>query len=120
MNKTTENLVQAFKNYTAPKTVQTVYRLTYNKDTGKPIAVITEPTDHPYVEISRELADTQPQLDPRYKVVDGVLVKQVKKIVASEEPNTLTVKLSDSGNIATDDYNMLIINKAGKNRWSHE
>ena len=117
MNKTTENLVQAFKNYTAPKTVQTVYRLTYNKDTGKPIAVTTDLVDHPYVEISRELADTQPQLDPRYKVIDGVLVKQTKKILATEEPNTLAVKVSDSGDIATDDYNMLIINSNGKNKW---
>jgi hypothetical protein len=120
MNKTTENLEQALRNYTAPNTEQTVYRLTYNKDTGKPIAVTTEPTDQPYIEISRELANTQPQLDPRYKVIDGALIKQVKKIVASEEPNTLAVKLSESGNIATDDYNMLIIDKAGKNRWSYE
>lgn len=120
MNKTTENLINALKNYTPIETVAVVYRLTYDEKTGKPIAVTTEPTDHPYIKISREEADTQPHLDPRVRVENGKLVRHVKRLTSTEEPNRLSVKLDPAGNIATDDYNMLIINSTGNNRWQYE
>ena len=68
MNKTTENLISALKKYKSPETVTVTYRLVYNADTGKPVCVITEPTDKPYIEISQEEASAQPQLDPRVRV----------------------------------------------------
>jgi hypothetical protein len=120
MNKTTENFLTAIKNYTPPQVEQTVYKLVYNIDTGKPICVTTDNTDLPWVEISREFADSQPQLDPRVTVVENKIVIQTKKIKEIEEPGRLLVVKDCNGNIATDDYSMLIINSEGNNRWSYE
>ena len=118
MNKTTENLIQVLKEYIPPETVQVVYRLVYNKESGIPLRVTTEPTVDTHIEISQEEASLQPQLDPRVRIENGKLVRHVKKIAQSEEPNRLGVTLNVAGNIATDDYSMLIINSTGKNKWS--
>lgn len=120
MNKTTENLIQALKKYKPPETATVTYRLVYDVETGKPITVTTEPTDHAYIEISRQEADTQPQFDPRVRVENGQLIRHVKRLVLTEQPNKLTVLLDSDGDIATDDYNMLIINSSGTNRWRYD
>jgi hypothetical protein len=120
MNETTENFLTAIKNYTPPQVNAVVYKLVYNADTGKPVCVTIEDTDRPWVAISREFADTKPQLDPRVIIVDGKVVIQTKKIKAVEEPGRLLVIKDCNGNIATDDYSMLIINSDGNNRWSYE
>lgn len=119
MNKTTENLISALKEYKPPKTVTVIYRLVYDVDTGKPICITTEPTDQPYIEISQEDASAQPHLDPRVRVENNKIIRQVKSLIHKEEPNKLRVKQDSSGNIVTDDYNMLIINNNGNNRWRY-
>ena len=119
MNKTTENLVSALKEYVPPETVKVTYRLIYNIETGKPISVTTELTDQPYIEISQEEASNQPQLDPRIRIENGKLVRHIKRLNESEKPNCLGVALDNTGNIVTDDYNMLIINNNGTNRWKY-
>jgi hypothetical protein len=120
MNKTTENLLTAIESYIPPQVEKIVYKLVYNIDTGKPICVTTDNTDLPWIEISREFADSQPQLDPRVTVVDSKIVVQTKKIKQTEEPGRLLVVKDHNGNIATDDYSMLIINSKGNNRWSYD
>ena len=120
MNKTTENLITALENYTPPETLLTTYRLIYDSVTGKPIAVTTDITDKPNIEISCEEASAQPHLDPRLKVENGKLVKTTKRLATTEEPNRLTVMPSNNGDIVTDDYSMLIINNNGINRWNYE
>ena len=117
MNKTTENLWQALENYKPPETKPVIWKLVYDPDTGKPLNVITEETDQPYIEITRKEADTYPHQDPRVTVVDGKIVRAVKKLQLQEIPNRLQVVLNDNGDIVTDDYNMLIINNRGKNKW---
>lgn len=118
MNKTTENLIQVLKEYTPPESIKTIYRLVYDEESGKPIRVTTEPTSDTHIEISQEEASSQPQLDPRVKVENGKLVRHIKKIIQTEETNRLGVTRDVAGNIATDDYSMLIINSTGKNKWS--
>lgn len=118
MNKTTENFLAAINHYQEPAVDAVVYKLVYNIDNGKPLYVTTDEVDLPWVEISREFADTQPQLDPRVTVRDGTVVVEIKKIKPTEEPGKLLVVGNPLGNIATDEYNMLIINNSGPNRWN--
>lgn len=118
MNKTTENLLAAISNYSEPVVATVVYKLVYDRTSGKPQSVTTDNVDLPWVEISREFADTQPQLDPRVTVKDGKVVIQTKPIVTVDEPGKILVVKEPNGNIATDDYNMLIINTLGTNRWN--
>lgn len=125
MNKTTENLWQALREYSPPETKPVIFRLFYNVKTGKPVELTTEnketnSVDIDWIEISRAEANTYPHQDPRVSVVDGKIHRAIKKITALDEPNRLRVKQNSNGNIATDDYNMLIINRAGKNRWKYE
>lgn len=118
MNKTTENLLTAISNYSEPVAATVVYKLVYDSNTGKPLSVTTDNVDLPWVEISREFADTQPQLDPRVTVKDGKVVIRTKPLVTVDEPGKILVVKQPTGNIATDDYNMLIINTLGTNRWN--
>lgn len=118
MNKTTENFLIAINNYSEPEVKPTVYKLMYDINTGKPLGVTTDNTDLPWIEISREFADTQPQLDPRVIVKDGTVVIQTKSLVTVDEPGRILVVKDPNGNIATDDYNMLIINNLATNRWN--
>jgi hypothetical protein len=120
MNKTTENLWQALENYTPPETKPVVWKLVYEVDTGKPISVITGETEQPYIEITRAEADTYPHQDPRVSVVDGKIVRRIKKLQPHEIPNGLQVVPDVNGDIATDGYNMLIINSTGNNRWRYD
>lgn len=118
MNKTTENLLAAISNYSEPVVATVVYKLVYDRTSGKPLSVTTDDVNLPWVEISREFADTQPQLDPRVTVKDGKVVIQTKPLVIVDEPGKILVVNEPNGNIATDDYNMLIINTLGTNRWN--
>jgi len=120
MNKTTENLWKALENYTPPEIKPMVWKLIYNPVTGKPITVTSDETEHPYIEISRNEVDTYPHQDPRVSVVDGKLVRRVKKLNLQEIPNRLQVFPANNGNIATDAYNMLLINSNGNNRWKYD
>ena len=120
MNKTTENFLAAISSYQPPKVVVPTYRLIYDPATGKPTSVTTEDTDQPWIAITREQADAQPQLDSRARVENGRLVIRVKTQICVEEPNQLRVRADGNGNIATDDYSMLIISSKGKNRWTYE
>lgn len=120
MNKTTENLWRALENYVPPKTKPVVYKLVYDPATGKPLDVTTTETDQPYIEITRKEADTYPHQDPRVSVVDGKIVRRIKKLQSHEIPNRLQVVADTNGDIATDDYNMLIINSSSNNRWKYD
>jgi hypothetical protein len=120
MNKTTENLWKALENYIPPVNKTLVWKLIYDPETGKPISVTTDETDQPYIEISRNEADTYPHQDPRVSVVDGKIVRRVKKLSLQEIPNRLQVFPNDKGNIATDTYNMLLLNSSGNNRWKYD
>lgn len=117
MNKTTENLLQALKNYVPPETKPVVWKLIYDPETGKTVNLTTEETDLPHIIITREEADTYPHQDPRVSVVDGKLVRAVKRLHLQEIPNKLQVVADVNGDIVTDDYNMLIINNNGTNKW---
>jgi hypothetical protein len=120
MNKTTENLWRALENYVPPDTPSVIYRLIYDLDTGKPLNVITSETDLQHIVITKEEADTYPHQDPRVRVVNNKIVKHIKKLQSQEIPNTLKVFIDVKGHIATDDYNMLIINNSGNNRWNYD
>jgi len=120
MNKTTENLISVLKSYNPPETVTVIYRLVYDVETGKPVAVTTDPTDQPHINISQEEASAQPQLDPRVRVENGKLVRHLKRLESIDRPNVLKLISSSDGNIVTDDYNMLIINSKGNNRWRYD
>lgn len=120
MNETTENLWQALKNYTPPETKPVIWKLIYDTNTGKPLNLVTGDTDQPYIEITREEADTYPHQDPRVSVIDGKIVRTIKKTQLKEIPNRLQVVLDNNGDIATDNYNMLLINSSGKNRWRYD
>lgn len=120
MNKTTENFWEALENYTPPVIKTLVWKLIYDPETGKPITVTSDETEHPYIEISRSEVDTYPHQDPRVRVVNGKLVRKIKKLNLQEIPNKLHVFLDDNGNIATDTYNMLLINSNGNNRWKYD
>jgi hypothetical protein len=120
MNETTENLWRALENYTPPETKPTVWKLVYDLATGKPLNVTIEETDQPYIEITRDEANTYPHQDPRVSIVDGKIVRTVKKLQSQEIPNILQIVSNKDGDIATDSYNMLIINNSGKNRWKYD
>lgn len=120
MNKTTENFLKALQEYQPPEIKKVVWKLAYNPETGKPLFVTTEETDNAYIEITRNEAETYPHQDPRVTVVDGKIHRTVKKVSPDETPNNLKVFPDKKGNIATDDYNMLIINNEGSNRWKYE
>ncbi len=125
MNKTTENLLAALESYIPPDTVAVVFRLYYNIHSGKVIDVSTDllHTDDPDVdsiEISRQEADTYPQYDPNITIVDRKIVRKRKQFDTTQQPYCLKVKYSTHGDIATDDYNMLIINSRGKNQWKYK
>jgi hypothetical protein len=119
MNETTTNFLLALREYIPPTIVPVVYRLVYNPKTGIPIVVTTEPTTDSYIEISRDEADQMPHLDPRVRVEHGKLVRHIKQIISTEIIHTLAVTKDPTGHIVTDDYNMLIINKQGTNRWNY-
>ena len=120
MNETTANLWRALEEYTPPVTEKIVWKLVYDPESGKPIEVTTGKTELSYIEISRQEADTYPHQDPRVSVVDGKIVRRTKSISTSEIPNRLQVFLAENGNIATDSYNMLLINSTGNNRWKYD
>ena len=120
MNETTANLWKALKEYTPPVTKKITWKLVYDAESGKPIEVITDNTDLPYIEISQQEAETYPHQDPRVSVVDGKIVRRVKSLSTSEIPNKLQVFPAENGNIATDSYNMLLINSTGNNRWKYD
>lgn len=120
MNKTTENFLKAIKEYKEPETKKVIWKLAYDVKTCRPLFVTTEDTDAAYIEITREEADTYPHQDPRVTIVDGKIHRAIKRISNEEIPNTLKVFLDKNGNIATDDYSMLIINSKGTNRWKYE
>lgn len=120
MNKTTENFLKALRDYRPPEIKKIVWKLAYNTNNGKPLFVTTEDTDVAYIEITRDEAETYPHQDPRVTVVDGKIHRAIKKISADEIPNKLAVVSDRNGNIATDDYNMLIITNKGSNRWKYD
>lgn len=120
MNKTTENLIKALQEYVAPTPEKIIRKLVYNAQTGKPINVTIGETSLPYIVITKEEEDTYPHQDPRVTVVDGKIHRAVKKVTNEQTPMSIRVVASVNGNIATDDYNMLIINSTGKNRWNHD
>ena len=119
MNKTTENLLQALKNYVPPETKPVIWKLIYDPETGKTVNLTTEETDLPHIIITREEADTYPHQDPRVSVIDGKMVRKIKKLQFHEIPYRLQLFPDNNGNIVTDDYNMLIINNNGTNRWRY-
>lgn len=126
MNKTTENFLEALRNYTPPKTIPVVWKLVYNKTTGIPIKTTTEPLDQleddvSYIEITRKIADQHPHLNPRIRVKNNEIIElSPRETIKTDEPKRITVYSSDNGNIITDDYSMLIINHNGNNKWSHQ
>jgi hypothetical protein len=125
MNKTTENLWEALRNYVPPVTPPVIFRLFYNIETGKPLDLTTEDREFDsttvnWIEISRSEADTYPHQDPSVSVINGKLIRKITAVHTEEQPNRLTVTLDCNGDVATDDYSMLIINSTGKKRWKYE
>lgn len=125
MNKTTENLLAAIESYVPPEVVPIVFRLYYNIHSGKVVDVSTDllynnDPDVDSIVISRQEADTYPQYNPNITIVDGKIVKKHRNFETTQQAYCLKVKSSVSGNIATDDYNMLIINNHGKNQWQYK
>ena len=120
MNETTQNLWKALEQYQAPVAQPVVHRLIYDPESGKALTITVNETDQPCIIISREEADRYPHQDPRVRVVDGKIVRQVKKMQPVDVPNFLKVFASDRGTITTDDYSMLIIDDSGKNRWCYD
>jgi len=57
--------------------------------------------------------------NPRTRVVDGEIVKIQKRPNPEHIAYSLKIYPDPDGNIVTDDYNMLIINNTGNNRWKH-
>jgi hypothetical protein len=120
MNKTTENLWKALKNYPQVEHKKVSWKLIYDPKSGKPLSVTTQETTQTYIEIDKEEANRYPHQDPRVSIVDGKIVRKIKKLNLQETPNKLYVFPDDKGNIATDAYNMLLINNSGNNRWKYD
>lgn len=125
MNETTENFLKALQQYKTPEAKPVVWKLYYNIKTGIPVDLTTDDleisdNDIVYIVVSREIADTYPHLNPRTRIVDGKITRIQKTVSPEHVPYKIRVVPEPQGNIVTDDYNMLIINKAGKNRWAHE
>ena len=119
MNETTENFFKVYDNWKPVDPPEVVFRLVYDEKTSKALDLTIHETDLTHIIITRNEANQYPHLDPRAYVVDGKLEWKIKKINTNEQPNTLLVSASDNGDIVTD-YNMLIIDNNGNQRWTHE
>jgi len=120
MNKTTENFFKALERYTPPVTEPVIWKLCYDNDTGIVTELTTEDTEYPYIEISREEADTNPQLNPYARVINRELIYLDKKRISVDHVYNLKVYADPDGNVVTDEYNMLLLNKHGTRRWGYE
>lgn len=120
MNKTTENFLKALENYNTPETAPVIWRLCYDKETGVILDLTTEQTDLDYIEISRAEADKNPQHNPYARVVDKELVYLEYKKIKTNHIHTVGVHRKNNGKVATDSYNMLLLNSQGKNRWYYD
>lgn len=117
MNKTTKNFLKALENYNPPETVAVVWKLCYDKETGVILDLTTEETVLAYIEISRLEADQNPHLNPYARVVDGELIYLEHRKIITDHIHNLKVHKHKDGKIVSDDYNMLLLNNQGKNRW---
>lgn len=121
MNKTTENFIKALMNYKPIESIQPVYKLIYDIDSGKLISITIDEVDHDnWIEITKDKNNEQIHLNPLYSVVNKKLVKKQNTHQHYERPNQKILYESDKGNIATDSYNMLLINSAGSKRWNYD
>jgi len=119
MNKTTNNFFDVYDNWKPSDPAEVVFRLIYSKKTGKALDVTIQDTDKLHIVISRKEADRYPHLDPRAYVIDGKLEWKIKKLNITEQPNKLSIIEDVNGKIITD-YNMLIIDNNGNQRWTYE
>ena len=120
MNKTTENFFKVYNNWdpTIPPP-PVIFRLIYDQKTGKATALTSQETEQIHIVITREQANRYPHQDPRAYVVDGKLEWKTKKLNITEQPNKLAVNEHADVAIITD-YNMLIIDNNGNQRWTYE
>lgn len=119
MNETTDNFFKVYDNWKPVDPPGVVFRLIYDEKTGKVIDLTSEETDRAHILITRKQADLYPHLDPRAYVIEGKLEWKIKKLNITEQPNKLSVTADSNGQIITD-YNMLIIDNNGNQRWTYE
>lgn len=119
MNETTDNFFEIYDHWEPSNPPMVIFRLIYDEKTGKAIDLVVNETDKMHIVITREQADLYPHLDPRAYVVNGKLQWKIKKLNINEQPNQLLVKEDSAGQTITD-YNMLIINNNGNQRWTYE
>lgn len=119
-NNTTENFFKALEQYKTPIPEPVIWRLCYDKETGVIFDLTTEKVDCDYIEISRSDADLYPHRDPYARVIDRELIYLERKKPLTDHIHKLKLKKHSNGNIVTDEFNMLLLNKAGKNRWRYE
>ena len=121
MNKTTENLMKAIQSKSKVSKVNLVYKLVYDPDSGKILDTTVEDIDHNnWIEITLEQNNQQRHLNPTYSIVDGKIYQSKKTNVNQETPNRKSLYTNSQGNIATDSYNMLLINSTGSKRWTYD
>lgn len=119
-NNTTENFFKALEQYQPPNTEPVVWKLCYDRETGVILELTTEKTDLDYIEITRETADTNPHLNPYARVINEELIYLERKKTSTETIHKLGVKPDSLGDIATDSYNMLLLDTKGQHRWYYE
>jgi len=121
MNKTTENFLKAIQSSNEVSKVNLIYKLVYDPESGKILDTTIEDLDHDnWIEITLEQNNQQLHLNPSYSVVDGKLYQAKKSIISQETPNRKLLRTDSQGNIATDPYNMLLINSTGSKRWTYD
>lgn len=121
MNKTTENFLKAIQSNSKVSKVNLVYKLIYDPESGKLLNTTVEDIDHNnWIEITLEQNNQQLHLNPNYSIVDGKIYQSKKSVVNQEEPNRKSLYADSQGNIATDSYNMLLINSTGSKRWTYD
>lgn len=101
MNETTRNLIQAIREYKSPPVNPTILKLTYDKETGIAGGIITEDTDLPWVEMTKEQYLSGMQYK-KLRVVNGK-IEEIKKIRLRKLP------LVEGKKWFTSRVNMLII-----------
>lgn len=77
MNETTRNLIQAIREYKEEPVKPVVLKLTYDKETGIAGDIITEDTDLPWIEITKEQYAAGMQYK-KLRVVNGK-IEEIKK-----------------------------------------
>lgn len=118
-NRTTENFLKALESYNPPTPSPVIWRLYYDQETGVIFDLTTNDMGGDFIEISRSEADQNPHMDPYARVIGGELIYLERKKISTNHIHVKKLQKHDQGDIVTDDYNMLLLNKLGRNRWRY-